>query len=77
MTTGVLGQSWKNQKLILGPSQDGSSVQKFSGTGGTLFTIPAELGKPILGGILFLTSLLFPPKFQSLEKLPLLKSQKD
>lgn len=42
-----------------------------------MFTIPAELGKPILGGILFLTSLLFPPKFQSLEKLPLLKSQKD
>lgn len=42
-----------------------------------MFTIPAELGKPILGRILFLTSLLLPTKFQSLEKLPLLKSQKD
>ena len=39
-----------------------------------MFTIPAELGKPILGGILFLTSVLLPAKFQ---KLPLLKSPKD
>ena len=42
-----------------------------------MFTIPAQLGKPILGGILFLTSLFFPPKSQNLEKLPPLKSQKE
>lgn len=58
-TTTVSGQSWKNQKLILGPSRMVHlSVSFWDGV--HCFTIPAELEKPILGGILFLTSLLPP-----------------